>query len=269
MASLRPSPSPSPTAHVFPKPDLRSCSGSGNEIICSNSGRRYCAQDEVCYSPTNAAFTFGEWGSLCHNKLTANVLGVRPSAHVGPHRLLIPSLFVFTYKCDLLANNSCAEGKYTARNEEVMRLNMWNTIKLHGGEVCSPMAVCPAATCMSCRTHRKTVQQATSANVTAHSWSPNVTVHFYDDEACERVIEKVAPAPLLRSFRAESQGMYKADICRGAALKRGGGFYFDLDLKARIDSRALIANTSTFVSCVEGAGVASTTEPRDGSKAAG
>ena len=242
-------------AAARPAPDLCGCSGSDNQINCSNSGLRYCAPDEVCHAPTNATFPFGDWGSLCSNPLTANVLGVRPSAS----RLLIPSLLLFTYKCDLLASDSCAEGKYTARNEEVMRLNMWNTIKLHGGEECSSYTSntgngeCPASTCLSCSTRRKSGQPS----------SANVTVHFYDDAACESVIEKEAPAPLLHRFRTESEGMYKADICRGAALKRGGGFYFDLDLKARIDSRTLISNRSTFVSCVEGKEKPNDSEPQE------
>merc|ERR1712008_467859 len=37
----------------------------------------------------------------------------------------------------------------------------------------------------------------------------------------------------------------------------------DLDLKARIDSRTLISNRSTFVSCVEGKDMASDSEPQE------
>jgi len=238
-----------------PAPDVCGCSGEGNQINCSTSGLRYCAPDEVCHAPANATYPFGEWGSLCSNPLKAHVVGVRPSAS----RLLIPSLLVFTYKCDLLANHSCARGKYTAGNEEVMRLNMWNTIQLHGGEECSSYTSntdygeCPASTCLSCSARRKSGQPSPA----------NVTVHFYDDAACQRVIEKEAPTPLLRRFQAEALGMYKADICRGAALKRGGGLYFDLDLKARMDSRTLISNTSTFVSCVEGKEQPTASKPRD------
>ena len=237
-------------------PDFCGCSGgSDNQINCSTSGLRYCAPDEVCHAPTNTTFPFGDWGSLCSNPLTANILGVRPSAS----RLLIPSLLLFTYKCDLLARDSCAEGKYTARNEEVMRLNMWNTIEQHGGEECASYTSntangeCPASTCLSCSTRRKSGQPS----------SANVTVHFYDDAACASVIEKVAPTPLLHRFQAESKGMYRADICRGAALKRGGGFYFDLDLKARMDSRTLISNRSTFVSCVEGKEEPTASKPQE------
>jgi len=185
---------------------------------------------------------------------------------------------------------------------------MWNTIRLHGGEVCEPTGDCPASSCLSCTRNRlpeptkgrpKVVcgtcgrnklgaanccsqggdwygkcdrrdEDSDSGLNAPYTWDDgynachatnawldghdpaNVTVHFYDDAACDRVIEEVAPAPLLKRFRVESTGMYKADMCRGAVLKRTGGFYFDLDLKARMDSRKLVANTTTFVSCVEG-----------------
>ena len=229
----------------------------------------------------------------------AHALAARPAA--ASSKALIPSLLIFTYKCDLLADQSCVgSDRYSSQNEAVMRDNMWNTIRLHGGEVCTVKGDCPASTCMSCTSNRlpepakgqtkavcrrcgqneagvpnccnsggdwagKCSGRGTSKHGDLRTWdegydachgssvnATNVTIHFYDDAACYRVLEEVAPRPLLERFRVEEKGMYKADICRGAALKKAGGFYFDLDLKARMDSRALVQNDTTFVSVVTG-----------------
>ena len=79
----------------------------------------------------------------------AHALAARPAA--ASSKALIPSLLIFTYKCDLLADQSCVgSDRYSSQNEAVMRDNMWNTIRLHGGEVCTVKGDCPASTCMSC-----------------------------------------------------------------------------------------------------------------------
>ena len=138
----------------------------------------------------------------------------------------IPSLLSFTYKCDLLVGNqTCSHSTY---DETLLRHNVWNTIHMHGGESCSQIADdCPASSCLECES--------------------NVTVRFYDDDACARVIGDVAPEPLLSHFHNESEGVHKAEICRAAILQRDGGIYFDADLRARMDVRTLIAPDSTFV----------------------
>mmetsp|Transcript_2778 Transcript_2778/g.8168 ORF Transcript_2778/g.8168 Transcript_2778/m.8168 type:complete len:366 (+) Transcript_2778:122-1219(+) len=59
---------------------------------------------------------------------------------------------------------------------------------------------------------------------------PSARVYFLDDDECRKFIEQAEPK-LLDHFNKEKQGMYKADICRIAALKMLGGYYLDVDLK--------------------------------------
>ena len=81
---------------------------------------------------------------------------------------------------------------------------------------------------------------------------PTAPVHFLDDTACRDVISRVEDqlafghadgiadpdCPLARGMRladhfdAETEGMYKADLCRVAALYESGGYYFDVDIEA-------------------------------------
>ena len=74
-------------------------------------------------------------------------------------------------------------------------------------------------------------------------------VLFLTDDDCLESIARVmgSNTPLLDFFRKESHGMYKADICRGAALYEHGGLYLDIDMQARMSLWSVIAPTSTFV----------------------
>ena len=65
--------------------------------------------------------------------------------------------------------------------------------------------------------------------IEAHNESGQAILHFYDDAACEEVINATEPA-LLQRFREEHYGAYKADICRGAFMWQEGGLYFDVDM---------------------------------------
>jgi mannosyltransferase OCH1-like enzyme len=74
-------------------------------------------------------------------------------------------------------------------------------------------------------------------------------VLFLTDNDCLASIARVMgpDSPLLDFFRKESHGMYKADICRGAALYEHGGLYMDVDMHARMSLWSAIKPTSTFV----------------------
>merc|ERR1719223_167659 len=52
---------------------------------------------------------------------------------------------------------------------------------------------------------------------------------FLSDIDCVREIEQCFPS-LIDHFMRESDGSYKADTCRLAALYNHGGYYFDIDL---------------------------------------
>lgn len=65
---------------------------------------------------------------------------------------------------------------------------------------------------------------------------PDATVRFLTDEDCINTLRAVLGpnAPLIHYFQQETQGMYKADICRGAALWETGGIYLDVDVGVRV-----------------------------------
>ena len=83
--------------------------------------------------------------------------------------------------------------------------------------------------------------RALAANVQhAIALHPNATVRFLTDDDCVASITAVMGGDgddididLVGFFKREAQGMYKADLCRGAALWETGGLYLDVDLGVR------------------------------------
>lgn len=78
---------------------------------------------------------------------------------------------------------------------------------------------------------------------------PGATVHFLTDKDCIASIKRVMgeDSPLVSFFQQESHGMYKADICRGAALYETGGLYFDVDIQARMSMWDAVNTETIFV----------------------
>ena len=72
-----------------------------------------------------------------------------------------------------------------------------------------------------------------------------VEVDFFTDERCVEVIRRYdamffsPKRPLSVLFSHTPRGMIKADICRGAALFFGGGWYIDVDVRPLCDFRVL------------------------------
>jgi hypothetical protein len=56
------------------------------------------------------------------------------------------------------------------------------------------------------------------------------SVLFFDDGDCLEIIRKIEPR-LVLPFELETEGKYKGDICRLAALYAYGGYYFDVDIE--------------------------------------
>lgn len=77
-----------------------------------------------------------------------------------------------------------------------------------------------------------------------------VTVDFYDDARCHAAISEFNSS-LAGHFDREPQGMFKADICRGAALWKEGGLYMDIDLEARQSVWDIIGHKVEFASVRE------------------
>jgi Glycosyltransferase sugar-binding region containing DXD motif len=52
---------------------------------------------------------------------------------------------------------------------------------------------------------------------------------------------------MIQFFWNEKQGMFRADMCRGAALYETGGLYFDVDLAVRMSAWTVVKPTTEFV----------------------
>lgn len=78
---------------------------------------------------------------------------------------------------------------------------------------------------------------------------PGAQVHFLTDDDCIASIQRVLgqDSPLVKFFRDETHGMYKADVCRGASLYETGGLYFDVDLQARMSMWDAVSPETNFV----------------------
>lgn len=75
--------------------------------------------------------------------------------------------------------------------------------------------------------------------------SPDTQVIFLTDDDCIASLRKVFPS-LISHFQNESKGMFKADICRGAALYETGGIYLDVDVGVRHDLWSQLAPSTEF-----------------------
>jgi Glycosyltransferase sugar-binding region containing DXD motif len=77
---------------------------------------------------------------------------------------------------------------------------------------------------------------------------PEARVRFLRDEDCIRSLQSALgnKSPLIEYFRKESTGMYKADICRGAALWETGGIYLDVDVGVRMPLFHVLDPNTTF-----------------------
>ena len=100
------------------------------------------------------------------------------------------------------------------------------------------------------------------------SFHPTSTIRYLTDDDCIRSIQNAMKdentkiklkqkqnkkvteqdnEKLVKYFQNETKGMYKADICRGAALYETGGLYFDVDIQARMTIWSVLSPTTDFV----------------------
>ena len=83
-------------------------------------------------------------------------------------------------------------------------------------------------------------------NQTTDNEEEELKVLFWTDDDCIASLERTRPK-LIPYFKAETEGMYKADICRGTALLEHGGFYLDVDVGVRHDLWKDLKPTTGFV----------------------
>lgn len=125
------------------------------------------------------------------------------------HRHRIEDNLIFTYTKDLIK----AHDSSLSTEERALKANVHHTISLH----------------------------------------PSSKVNFFTDDDCLasiRRIMKLVPHKLKdldTYFIRENQGMYKADMCRGAALYELGGLYFDVDIVPRMTMWTVLDRDIEFV----------------------
>jgi len=97
----------------------------------------------------------------------------------------------------------------------------------------------------------KVLSQNVQNTISLHEQS---TVRFLTDKECIQSIQNIFPSSdakkakkLIEYFLKESEGMYKADLCRGAALYETGGLYFDVDIQARMSIWEVLKTSTEFV----------------------
>jgi len=127
------------------------------------------------------------------------------TGNLGNHTHTIPNNIIFTHYVNLLTTPTSA----LKDPEDVsLQANVQNTIALH----------------------------------------PKSTVYFFTDQDCTEAIRQAMMGDdeiLVSYFQNETKGMFKADICRGAALYNLGGLYFDVDIEARVNVFDVLRPRST------------------------
>ena len=131
----------------------------------------------------------------------------------------IPPILWFTYKSSLLWGEARDGGRATLTPlEHLLAANVANTLAVH----------------------------------------PGARLRFADDRAChtmlQRAEEAVNATGLSAAFRSETDGSYRGDLCRGAALFLHGGWYSDVDVQARLNWREAVPEDTSFVAVRDGGG---------------
>ena len=136
----------------------------------------------------------------------------------------IPNIVVFTHYKNLLTANLTAEfAKNDADSHElfVLQQNVRHIVQLH------PTAQIRFLTDDDCR--------QSIANVFAAATSSDEHESQPDNQSAIDASNSDKAQQLVDYFDHERAGMYKADLCRGAALWETGGLYFDVDLGVRMN----------------------------------
>jgi hypothetical protein len=143
---------------------------------------------------SNHALRFSKSTTMTTTKTTTQH---HPQQQQQRHTHAIPNILIFTYSKNLLEPHVVLDN-----DEEVaLQANVKEIVKAH---------------------HHSS----------SKSIPPPPTVRFLTNDDCLQSIRQVlgSTSSLLGYFQTEPKGMFRADICRGAALYETGGIYFDVDL---------------------------------------
>lgn len=97
----------------------------------------------------------------------------------------------------------------------------------------------------------KTIEKYTEA-FKNQSENKEIRVNSLGDHECRDLVEKADPR-LTQHFLDETEGMYKSDVCRVAALYLHGGYYFDIDMQ--VHTPFIATNNITFATAFDYPGV--------------
>jgi hypothetical protein len=92
----------------------------------------------------------------------------------------------------------------------------------------------------------KSLAENVRHSIQVHDDGSSTQVLFWTDNECIESLRRVYPS-LISFFQNETQGMFKADICRGSALYENGGFYLDVDVGVRHSLWLDLRTTTEFV----------------------
>ena len=174
-------------------------------------------------SSSNNAVAITVASAVVDNNEENNVENVDDDAIIkqpGNHNHIIPSTLIFTYHTNLLTTPA---SELNDEEDVALSYNVKQIISLHNND-----------------------NNSTSSSTNNNKYN---NVRFLNDDDCIKSI-KYALGPdtnLTTYFTNEEHGMYKADICRGAALYESGGLYFDIDIEARMSIWNVISHQTEFV----------------------
>lgn len=144
-------------------------------------------------------------------------------------------------KVNSVTNNSVNDNKESSSSQEIATKTTTNKVQQnnHHGHIIPPiltftyhtnLLTTPTSELQDSedRSLSQNVQQITTLH-------PESTIRFLNDDDCLQSIKATLgmDTNLTNYFLKETHGMYKADICRGAALYETGGLYFDIDVETR------------------------------------
>ena len=151
----------------------------------------------------------------------------------------IPKILIFTHSVNLLTYEpSAATASTTTQEGELPKRKLQDDS--HNNHLAAAAAAAEATSTPEQQQQQKQIEELLTLQRNVRKiieMHPDADqIRFLTDHDCIRALQAVLGpnAPLIHYFQQETQGMYKADICRGAALWETGGIYLDVDVGVRM-----------------------------------